>query len=185
MKGFIRFITLFFSFIIIMAVILVILYVLGIINNGYISHILDLFTSSRNASITTITISGLVGVLAVIAIVAGDSSDEISKGGLIIPLEIGKVCISNQTFENIVLGVAKKYAQFRNVKVNIKVSETGLFVNVYSYIIPEAIVADITAKLQEDVKVSVLKQTTIEVKEVNVKIKGVVPMPEKLSGTNL
>ena len=41
------------------------------------------------------------------------------------------------------------------------------------------LVPTLTAKLQEHIKASILKQTTVEIKEVNVKIRGVYIEPQK------
>ncbi len=181
MKGFNKFISLLFSFIIVIIAIVTILYVSGIIEIGYLSDIISVMDSSRDARLATVIAAGILGVLGVISIAISDRGEDISKGGLIIPLEAGKVCISNQTFENIVLGVIRKYNQFRNVKVNVGVSEGGLTVRIYAYITPETIVADLTTKTQQDIKLSVLKQTTVEVKEIDIKVKGVIPVVEKAS----
>ena len=40
-------------------------------------------------------------------------------------------------------------------------------------ILPDTVVPTLTAKLQENIKASVLSQTTVEIKEANIKIKGV------------
>lgn len=185
MKGFSKFVTLLFSFIVIVVSIVIILYVSGIINIGYISDIIGIMDSSKDSRIITAFVFGILGVLGVLMVASSDNSEDMAKGGLILPLEIGKVCISNQTFENIVVGVTKKYAQFKNIKVNVKVNEQGLVINVYTYITPETIVADVTAKLQQDIKISVLKQTTVEVKEVDIKVKGVIQVSDRINGASV
>lgn len=185
MKGFVKLISLLFSFIVIVISVVIILYIARIISIGYITDMIGAMDFSRDTRIATIIVAGILGVLGVITIASSDNSDDISNGGLILPLEIGKVCISNQTFENIIIGVTRKYAQFRNVKVNVGVNENGLVVNVYVYITPETVVADVTAKLQQDIKVSVLKQTTVEVKEIDIKVKGVINIVDRASGASV
>ena len=49
----------------------------------------------------------------------------------------------------------------------------GVVANVYTMILPDTVVPTLTAKLQESIKNSIKKQTTIEIKEANIKIKGV------------
>jgi len=44
---------------------------------------------------------------------------------------------------------------------------------------PDTVVPTLTAKLQENIKDAVLKQTTVEIKEANIKIKGVYNQVEK------
>ena len=58
-------------------------------------------------------------------------------------------------------------------------SEEGLVANVYAMILPDTVVPTLTARLQENIKSSILKQTTVEIKEANIKIKGVYAEPQK------
>ena len=52
-------------------------------------------------------------------------------------------------------------------------SEEGVIANIYTMILPDTIVPTLTAKLQANIKDSVKKQTTVDIKEANIKIKGV------------
>lgn len=185
MKGLIKVISIAFIFIVIIMAIVFILYIANIISIEYITEMIEMVNSTKNAKMVSVIVAGLIGVIGIITIISSDGSEDVSKGGLILPLEIGKVCISNQTFENIVMGVTKKYAQFKNVRVNVGVNENGLIVNIYVYITPETIVADVTAKLQQDVKISVLKQTTVEVKEIDIKVKGVIVAVDRTNGVSV
>ena len=93
--------------------------------------------------------------------------------------EKGTVYITKDTFESIIVAVTRNYPELKNVKVDIKVSDTGVVANVYTMIMPDTVVPTLTAKLQENIKASVLKQTTVEIKEANIKIKGVLLEPQK------
>ena len=81
--------------------------------------------------------------------------------------------ITRETFESIIISVARNYPELRNVRAEINVSETGVIANIYAMILPDTVVPTLTAKLQENIKASVLSQTTVEIKEANIKIKGV------------
>ena len=52
-------------------------------------------------------------------------------------------------------------------------TEEGVVANVFAMILPDTVVPTLTAKLQENIKSSIKKQTTVEIKEANIKIKGV------------
>ena len=52
-------------------------------------------------------------------------------------------------------------------------TEAGIDVEVFAYVLQDTVISDITDKLQKDIKETVLKQTTVEVHNVNVKIKGI------------
>ena len=79
----------------------------------------------------------------------------------------------------VALNVHIKKFELRNIKVETVVSEEGIVANVYAMILPDTVVPALTAKLQENIKSSVLKQTTVEIKEANIKIKGVYLEPQK------
>lgn len=121
----------------------------------------------------------VVSLLALIGIFASSDRDEDIKAGLAIKHEAGTVYITKDTFESIVLNVTRSYASLKNVKVSVNISEEGAFVSVYTYIMPDTVVPTLTSKLQESIKDTVLKQTTVEIKEANIKIKGVYNQLEK------
>lgn len=118
------------------------------------------------------------GVLSIISIALSGNVNSDAKGGVILPLKIGEVHISSQTFESIVANVAKKYKGVKTAKVNIKLRETGVGVDLYVYVLQDIVIADITGKLQEDIKDTILKQTTVTVENVNVRIKGIYTLNE-------
>ena len=120
----------------------------------------------------------IYGLCSVIAIAFSGIITSDLKGGVILPLKVGEVHISSQTFESIVTNVAKKYAGIKTAKVNIKIKETGISVDLFAYILQDIVISDITSKLQEDIKATVLKQTTVAVETVNVKVKGVYTLNE-------
>ena len=82
-------------------------------------------------------------------------------------------------FREAVENVAKKYAGVKTAKVNVKMKETGICVDLFAYVLQDTVISDITSKLQEDIKETVLKQTTVAVEAVNVRIKGVYTLNEK------
>ena len=52
-------------------------------------------------------------------------------------------------------------------------SDGAINVDIFAYVLQDTVISDITEKLQKDVKETVLKQTTVEVNNVNVKVKGI------------
>jgi len=125
-----------------------------------------------------IVVLSIFGLCSVISIAFSGVITNDLKGGIILPLKVGDVHISSQTFESIVTNVAKKYAGLKTAKVNIKIRETGIQVDLFAYVLQDTVISDITSKLQEDIKEVVLKQTTVAVETVNVKVKGVYTLNE-------
>lgn len=161
--------------------IIVILSTIDIVSLNKLADIVITNFSSNN--LIVIVVSGIVAILTVIAIfIRVEDKDEISAG-IAIKRETGNVYISKDTFESIVLNVTKSFASLKNFKASVSIEETGIIANIYTYILPDTVVPTLTSKLQEDIKDAILKQTTIELKEVNVKIKGVYTQAEKAANT--
>ena len=143
-----------------------------------LGQVISYIQSHRVIEIATISILSVYGLLAVIAIAASGSLTQDVKGGVILPLKVGQVHISSQTFESIVTNVAKKYKGIKTAKVNIRIKETGISVDLFVYVLQDTIISDITETIQKDIEASVLKQTTVKVETVNVKVKGVYTLNE-------
>lgn len=134
--------------------------------------------NNRVLRLIVIAVLSIYGLLCVLAVMLSGNINNDTKGGVILPLKIGEVHISSQTFESIVTNLAKKYKGVKTAKVNIKLRETGVGVDLYVYVLQDTVIADITSKIQEDIKETILKQTTVTVENVNVRIKGIYTLNE-------
>ena len=177
MKYFKEFILVIFSICMLGLAILIILTSLEILEVGAILNNTVNYIINNRIAVMGLGLS--VSLLALVGIFASSDKDENVKAGLAIKHEAGTVYITKDTFESIVLNVTKSFASLKNVKVSVNISEDGAYANVYTYIMPDTVVPILTAKLQENIKDAVLKQTTVEIKEANIKIKGVYNQIEK------
>lgn len=173
MKGFNKVLAVIFSIIMVVICISLILYVGDIIKLDNIENILDMFTATREAKLATIMVSALVGLFAIIFGITVESTEGNMGTSLTLPLSTGNISINTQTFETMVLNVAKKYNCLKNVKTRVDIKEDGLYVELFVFVLEGTVVSDVMCKVQEDVKATILKQTTIEVKQVEVKVKGI------------
>lgn len=177
MKGFEKFLLIIFSLIIIILAVCVLFVSTGVLD------VTSAFTTVKywllQNKLYGVVIGATFAIFGLIGVFSSSESSEEKKGGLAIKSEKGTVYITKDTFENIVLGVTRSYAELRNVKVDVNMSESGLLANVYTSILPDTVVPTLTTKLQESIKASIQKQTTVEIKEVNVKIRGVFEEPQK------
>ncbi len=177
MKGFERFVLVIFSLIVIVISITLVLVSTQMLELKGIYDIIDnLLVSNKILFLILGTVFALLGL---VGLFSTSDSEDAQRGGLAIKQETGTVYITRDTFESIIAGVTRGYAELRNVRVDMQVTEAGVIANVYAMILPDTVVPALTTKLQENVKSSVLKQTTVEIKEVNVKIKGVYQEPPK------
>ena len=126
-----------------------------------------------NNKVASVVTGGIFVLISLLGIFSSSGSKEEVKSGLAIQGEKGTVYITKDTFESIIESITRSYAELRNVKVTIDMTEEGVVANVFAMILPDTVVPTLTAKLQENIKSSIKKQTTVEIKEANIKIKGV------------
>lgn len=171
MKGFEKFLLVLFSILTLIVSLGIILVSTEMIEVG------DLLKSFQNLLIENKTASVVVGgifvLLSLVGLFSSSGTKEDVKVGLAIKGEKGTVYITKDTFESIIVGITKSYAELKNVRVTIDMNEDGIVANVFAMILPDTVVPALTSKLQEHIKSSILKQTTVEIKEANIKIKGV------------
>ena len=177
MKYLEKFILILFSVIIIVVSVAIILSSTEMINiSNLFSNIQSWLISNK---IISIVVGAIFAILALIGMFSQSSESEDVKTGLAIKGDKGTVYITKDTFDSIIFGVTRNYAELKNVRVETNLSDDGVIANIYAMILPDTVVPTLTAKLQENVKSSVLKQTTVEIKEANIKIKGVYVEPQK------
>jgi len=178
MKNFLKTMLVIFGILSVIAVAGLLLVLTGKISYGIILVGINYVMTHHVIKTIAIVLLAIYGLCSVISIAFSGTVTSDLKGGVILPLKVGEVHISSQTFESIVTNVAKKYAGVKTAKVNIKIKETGISVDLFAYVLQDTVISDITSKLQEDIKATVLKQTTVAVETVNVKIKGVYTLNE-------
>ncbi len=136
-------------------------------------EILGYIVDNRAAQIAAIVVLSIYGLFGILSVALSGNLNNDVKSGVVLELKIGDVHISTQTFESIVANVAKKYNGIKTAKVNIKLRETGVGVDLYVYVLQDTVITDLTSKIQTDIKETILKQTTVAVENVNVRVKGV------------
>ncbi|MBR5227893.1 MAG: alkaline shock response membrane anchor protein AmaP [Clostridia bacterium] len=178
MKKFLRTMIIIFSLIVVAVSAVSLCLITDLIDITSVAKVVGFLGANEVRVIISFVVFILLGVLGLVCIVASDTLTSDIKGGVELSLDVGNVHISNQTFENIVLNVAKKYGSLKTNRVAVKMTENGILVDVYAYVLQDTVISDITEKLQKDIKETVLKQTTVEVNNVNVKVKGIYELNE-------
>ena len=117
--------------------------------------------------------SVMVFILSLVAMFGTSEVRDNMKSGFAIKHDTGVIYITRETFEALILNVAKKYTCLKDIRVNVLVSEEGIQSNIFAYMLPDTLIDEISKKLQADVKDTVKKQTTVEISVVNLKIKGI------------
>lgn len=177
MKGFQNFLLRIFSIIVIIISLFIILSSTQMIDISLnVGNIINILTSNKTI---VLVVGSIFTLLGLIGLFASSEAGEDMRGGLAIKTEKGTVYITKDTFESIIIGVTRTYPELKNVKANISINEKGVIVNVYTMILPDTVVPTLTAKLQDSIKSSIQKQTTVEITEANIKIKGVYMEPQR------
>lgn len=171
MRGFEKFILCLFSIVMIIESVFFILVSTNMIQIG------DLYTVFVNFLVANklwvLVIGAVISLLGLIGLFSSSDSSDDSRSGLAIKNDSGTVFLNRDTFESMIISVARNYPELVNPKVDVTISEEGIKANIYALILPDTVVPTLSSKLQENIKSVVKKQTTIDIKEANVKIKGV------------
>ena len=178
MRNFLRTMLVIFGILSVAMVTGILLLIAGKVSITSLVVALSYLTTHQIIKFVVIGVLIVYGLCSVVAIAFSGNVTSDLKGGIILPLKVGEVHISSQTFEAIVENVAKRYAGIKTAKVNVKIKETGINVDLFAYVLQDTVISDITSKLQEDIKGTILKQTTVAVESVNVKVKGVYTLNE-------
>lgn len=115
-------------------------------------------------------------LLSIKSIFFGKTSKEPNneRQGILLENENGKLMISKETIENLVNSVAKGFESTEDVTTRVELDKENN-VKVYANLIvsSEAVIKDLSAKLQSIIKDKIKKATDLEVNEVNITVKKV------------
>lgn len=102
------------------------------------------------------------------------------RQGVLLENESGKLMISKETIENLVNSVAKGFESTEDVTTRVELDRENN-VKVYANLVvsSEAVIKDLSAKLQTSIKDKIKKATDLEVNEVNITVKKVADKPQE------
>jgi len=163
-------------------IVLIISVILGTIIFGWIdSNIIvdvinDIIFGTVVARNIVIVILVLLILLAVKCIFFNSySREEIkNKEGILLENDNGKSLVSRDTIENLATAVVKSFDSAESVMTKVEVDkETNIKIFITLFVYPNAVIKDLTNKLQTDVKEAIKKSLDLDVKEVNVRVKDI------------
>ncbi len=148
---------------------------LGIADAGFVQSIHEGIINNSNVKYTMLAVNILFMVLALVAIFGSSHKKEASKTGVLLENEKGKLLISKETLENLVNSVLKG---FDNVHMNAIRTEldadSKLNVNVSISVGENVVIKDLSNAIQNQVKETIKKASDLEVKNVNISIRGII-----------
>ena len=171
-------ITLFlYSNIMLILSIILCLLVFGWLDMGLVGGIVQKIILGDLSGKIILGVSVLFILLSIKCIFFSNTSSKETKNtqGVLLENESGKLLISKETIENLVNSVALNFENSEQVTTRIDLDkENNVIVYVNLTVSSEAVIKDLSANLQKEIKEKIKNATDLEVKEVNITVKRVV-----------
>ena len=97
-----------------------------------------------------------------------------SKEGILLENDNGKLLVSRDTIESLTNAVVKSFETAENAMTKVEVDEEShvkIFITLFVH--PDAVIKELSTKLQNDVKSTIKKSLDLDVTEVNIRIKNI------------
>ena len=135
------------------------------------------------ASNTSLVVAIILILLAVKSIFFNSLSKEKIEGkeGILLENDNGKLLISKDTIESLTNAVVRSFESAENVMTKVEVDEEShvkIYITLFVY--PDAVIKDLSSKLQTDVKTTIKKSLDLEVSEVNIRVKNISAKKEQI-----
>ena len=102
-----------------------------------------------------------------------DSRKE-NVNGILLENENGSLLITKDSISNLVESVLKKNSDVKQESVKIEfTTNKDIIINIVVSVKDSIVMKETSAKLQENIKMIIKKATDLDVKEINIKIKGI------------
>lgn len=167
-----------FSTLILILSIILCLMIFGWLDINLVESILETAIQNQVTSNVLLTLS-IIFILLAIKCIFFDSSSKAEmdyKNGILLENSDGKLLITKDTIENLVNNVVKGFESAENVTTRVELdSENNVMVFVNLTVKENAIIKELSNNLQTKIKTTIKKTSDLEVKEVNIKVKGVEP----------
>ncbi len=124
-------------------------------------------------------VSIVVILLALKAIFFSGKDERATKDGVLMENDNGRLLISKDTLENLVINIVRGFDGTENVVAKVGLDkENNLKVYITLYVHPNIVIKDLTASIQNRVKEAIKKTSDLETKAVNVRIRNITPKTE-------
>lgn len=176
MKFFDRFNLAIFSVIILIISLLICLLSFGWLKLDLALEGITMLITNNLANNIAIGVSIVLILLAMKSIFFNSYSKEKVEGkdGIILENENGKLLVSKDTIESLTNTVVRSFDSVQNVATRVSINEqNNICIYITLFVNPDAIIKDLSNKLQADVKETTKKSIGLDVTEVNIKIKNI------------
>lgn len=165
-----------FSIIILVLALGICLLSFGWLNLDLVTNGISFIVKNTTANNITLVVAIVLIILAMKSIFFNSFSKEDLKGkdGILLENENGKLLVSKDTLESLSNAVVKSFESAENVLTKVEIdkeSKVRIYITLFVY--PDAVIKDLSNKLQLDVKETIKKSLGLEVTEVNIRIKNI------------
>lgn len=167
-----------FSTIILVLSIIICLLIFGWLDLTTINIFMKALLNDSISTNITLAISVVCILLAIKAIFFESASKETREvgDGVILQNENGKLLVSKNTIQNLVISAVKEFETATDAIASAKLNKEGTIdIDVTIYVLSNAVIKDLSNNLQIKIKDVIKQSLDIEVNAVNVKIKDVTP----------
>lgn len=179
MKFIDRFILILFSIIMFVLSIITASIVFGWIDLSNLTPYLENALSTEPSSNIILVVSIIFILFALKAIFFGGKDERATKDGILMENDNGRLLISRDTLENLVVNIVKGFDGTENVVAKVGLDkENNLRVYITLYVHPNIVIKDLTASIQNRVKEAIKKTSDLETKAVNVRVRNITPPVE-------
>ena len=97
-----------------------------------------------------------------------------NKEGILLENDNGKLLVSKDTIESLTNAVVKSFESAESVMTKVEVdNESHIKIYITLFVYPDAIIKELSSKLQTNVKDTIKKSLDLDVTEVNIRIKNI------------
>lgn len=169
-----------FSLIIFVLAVTVILITLGVVSNTVFTTTLNYLLSGQISLRITIVLSVILLILSARFIIFKIEKDELTKDGIVLENTNGKLIISKESLENMILSSTKTISGLEYVNSKTLVDkEHKLLVYVTIIVSAESIVKDVSKQLQDNIKEIMKNTADLEVSSVSITVKNIINKKNK------
>ena len=175
MKGLDRFNLILFSIIILVLSILGCFLQFGWINIDLATDGISFLLENTVASNITLGLAIVLILLSVKSIFFNSYATESQgKDGILLENDNGKLLVSRDTIESLTNTVIRSFDSAETIMTKVEVDEEShIKIYITLSVHPDAVIKDLSAKLQSNVKEAIKKSLDLDVTEVNIRVKNI------------
>lgn len=165
-----------FSIIVLILSIITCILIFGWLDLNIVTTGLEFLVTGEIASKVSLGIAIVLLLLAIKSIFFNSFSKEKSesKDGILLENDNGKLLVSKDTIESLTNAVVRSFEAAENVMTKVEVdSESHVKIYITLFVHQDAVIKELSNKLQTNVKDTIKKSLDLEVTEVNIRVKNI------------